>query len=149
MWTSVGDCRTIIISTMLRLNRLFGRTLLFGATCTALMALNGCAHPVAKKLQGRWLGDSVENFDTEDIAVATGWVRGTSFEFAGSALTITVPAEEPRRGQYKVASAHEGEIVLNIENDDASRHARFTLDDEHLMRWHLDDVRSVVLRRER
>lgn len=134
---------------MSRLKRFLLRLNLLGIAGTALLALNGCAHPVAKKLQGRWFGEAVENFDEDNIAAATGWVRGTSFEFAGSSVTVTVPAEEPRRGHYQVASAHEGEVVLKIESEDSTRRARFTLDDEHLMRWHLDDRRSVVLRRER
>lgn len=109
----------------------------------------GCSHPLSQKLEGRWFGQRVEQFDSKDIAVATGWVRGTSFEFSGDSVTVTIPAEAPRTGRYRVESAHEGQVVLAIVDEDEARHrARFTLDDEHLMRWHLDDRRAVVLRRE-
>jgi hypothetical protein len=112
-------------------------------------AIAGCGHPVQKKLEGRWLGDSVENFDDDVVASATGWAKGASMEFAGSSVTVTIPAEEPRSGKYKVVSVHEGDIELAIQRrDGAVDKVRFKLDDERSMRWVLDDGRAVVLRRE-
>ena len=112
-------------------------------------AISGCGHPVQKKLEGRWLGDSVENFDDDAVASATGWAKGASMEFAGSTVTVSIPAEEPRSGKYKVVSVHEGDIELSIQRrDGALDRVRFKLDDERSMRWVLDDGRAVVLRRE-
>jgi hypothetical protein len=112
-------------------------------------AIGGCGHPVQKKLEGRWLGDSVENFDDDVVASATGWAKGASMEFAGSTVTVTIPAEEPRSGKYKVVSVHEGDIELAIQRrDGAVDKVRFKLDDERSMRWVLDDGRAVVLRRD-
>jgi len=112
-------------------------------------AIGGCGHPMQKKLEGRWLGDSVENFDDDVVASATGWAKGASMEFAGSSVTVTIPAEEPRSGKYKVVSVHEGDIELAIvRRDGAIDKVRFKLDDERSMRWVLDDGRAVVLRRE-
>ena len=112
-------------------------------------AIAGCGHPVQKKLEGRWLGDSVENFDDDVVASATGWAKGATMEFAGSTVTVTIPAEEPRSGKYKVVSVHEGDIELAIvRRDGAVDKVRFKLDDERSMRWVLDDGRAVVLRRE-
>lgn len=109
----------------------------------------GCGHPVQKKLEGRWLGDAVENFDDDAVASATGWAKGASMEFAGSTVTVTIPAEEPRSGKYKVVSVHEGDVELSIQRrDGAVDKVRFKLDDERSMRWVLDDGRAVVLRRE-
>jgi hypothetical protein len=109
----------------------------------------GCGHPVQNKLEGRWLGDSVENFDDDAVASATGWAKGASMEFAGSTVTVTIPAEEPRSGKYKVVSVHEGDVELAISRRDGSvDKVRFKLDDERSMRWVLDDGRAVVLRRE-
>ena len=111
--------------------------------------VTGCGHPVQKKLEGRWLGDSVENFDDDVVASATGWAKGASMEFAGSTVTVTIPAEEPRSGKYKVVSVHEGDVELAISRrDGAVDKVRFKLDDERSMRWVLDDGRAVVLRRE-
>jgi hypothetical protein len=109
----------------------------------------GCGHPVQKKLDGRWVGDGVENFDDNAVAAATGWAKGTSFEFSGSTLTVAIPAEEPRTGNYKVVSVHENDVVIAVTKKDGSvDNARFKLDSEHSIRWMLGDERSVVLRRD-
>lgn len=111
--------------------------------------LAGCGHPVNKKLEGRWVGDGVENFDDRSMAVATGWAKGASFEFSGTTMTVAVPAEEPRTGTYKVTSVHENDIELAVtRTDGAVDKARFRLDSEHSIRWMLGDQRSVVLRRQ-
>src|SRR3954467_12830632 len=84
--------------------------LIFGSS----LLLAGCGNPVQRKLEGRWLGESVENFDAKDVAAATGWARGLSLEFSGTRLTVAVPAEEPRTGKYKVASVHENDVQLAV-----------------------------------
>jgi hypothetical protein len=117
----------------------------------ALLALGavGCAHPVQKQLDGRWLGQSVENFDDEHVALATGWAKGTSFEFAGSSVTVAIPAEDPRTGSYEVARVDRNDVYLAIRRPDgAVDKALFRLDDEHSIRWMLGDGRSLVLNRE-
>jgi hypothetical protein len=103
---------------------------------------------MARKLEGRWFGESVEHFDEDEIAASTGWVKGTSWEFFGSSVTITIPAEDPRSGRYEVVSARDGHLTLSIVDPAGKGHrASLTLEDEHLLRWHLDDTRSVLLRR--
>jgi hypothetical protein len=122
------------------------RLLLALALTAGLVA---CGHPVNKKLEGRWVGDGVENFDDRSMAVATGWAKGASFEFSGTTLTVAVPAEEPRMGSYKVTSVRENDIEIAVTRQDgAIDKARFRLDSEHSMRWMLGDERSVVLRRQ-
>jgi hypothetical protein len=120
-----------------------------GLVLSASLLLAGCGNPVQRKLEGRWLGESVENFDAKDIAAATGWARGLSLEFSGTHLTVAVPAEEPRTGQYKVASAHDNDVELAVtRSDGAVDTASFKLDDEHSLRFMIGDNRAVVLRRE-
>lgn len=118
--------------------------LLSGALC-----LSACGNPVQRQLEGRWLGESVENFEAKDMAAATGWARGLSLEFAGTRLTVAVPAEEPRTGKYKVASASANDIQLAVTRPDgAVDTASFKLDDERSLRFMVGDNRAVVLRRE-
>src|SRR5688500_13622065 len=108
----VGKCRCMSYHFHMRTHsgrRLFSRPSL-GIALLAALGVTACGHPVQKKLEGRWLGDGVENFDDEAVATATGWARGASMEFAGSSLTVTIPAEEPRSGKYKVVSVHEGDV---------------------------------------
>lgn len=110
----------------------------------------GCGHPVQRSLEGRWLGEAVENFQDSQLAAATGWARGLSFEFAGSNVTVAVPAEEPRTGRYAVSSVHESDVRLAFTSKDGkSSTAVFKLDSDHSMRWALGQGRAVVLRRDR
>jgi len=116
---------------------------------SGVLVLAGCGNPVQRKLEGRWLGESVENFDTKDVAAATGWARGLSLEFSGTRLTVAVPAEEPRTGKYKVASVHENDVELAVTRaDGAVDTASLKLDDERSLRFMIGDTRAIVLRRE-
>jgi hypothetical protein len=109
----------------------------------------GCGHPVQRSLEGRWLGDAVENCQDTQLAAATGWARGLSFEFAGSSVTVAVPAEEPRTGRYQVSSVHASDVRLAIASKDGkSTPMLLKLDSDHSMRWMLGQGRAVVLRRE-
>lgn len=122
-----------------------------GGLClvAAIAVLNGCGHPVERKLSGRWVGESVENFDDKDVAAATGWAKGTSMEFAGSALTVAIPAEEPRTGPFKIVKVHNSDVSIAVTRRDGTvDRVRFKLDDEHSIRWMLGESRSIVLRRE-
>ena len=122
---------------------------LFGLILGSSVVLAGCGNPVQRKLEGRWLGESVENFDAKDMAAATGWARGLSLEFSGTKLTVAVPAEEPRTGKYKVQSVHENDVQLAVTRADGLvDNASFKLDDERSLRFMLGDNRAVVLRRE-
>jgi hypothetical protein len=138
----------------LQISSLFGSTTRrrltsLGLVLSASLLLAGCGNPVQRKLEGRWLGESVENFDAKDIAAATGWARGLSLEFSGTHLTVAVPAEEPRTGSYKVASVHDNDVELAVTRlDGAVDTANFKLDDEHSLRFMVGDNRAVVLRRE-
>jgi hypothetical protein len=112
-------------------------------------AVTGCGHPVKRKLEGRWLGDGVENFDDDKVAAATGWAKGTSMEFSGSTLTVSIPAEEPRSGVYEIVKVHQNDVEITVQRADGSRdRTHLRLDDEHSMRWMLDEGRAIVLRRE-
>jgi hypothetical protein len=109
----------------------------------------GCGHPIQRKLEGRWIGEGVENFDDTAAAVATGWAKGTSFEFAGSSLTIAIPAEEPRSAGYKVVSVHQNDVHLAVLGPNGKKDSlRLKLDDERSIRWMLGAGRALLLRRD-
>lgn len=110
----------------------------------------GCGHPVQRSLEGRWLGEAVENFQDSQLAAATGWARGLSFEFAGSSVTVAIPAEEARTGRYAVSSVHQSDVRLSFTGKDGkASSALFKLDNDHSIRWMLGQGRAVVLRRDR
>lgn len=119
------------------------------APIALLVLVTGCGHPVQRKLEGRWLGDGVENFDPAEIPVVTGWVKGLSFEFSGSSVTVAIPTEDPRSGTYKVSRVHHSDVSLAMTRADGTVDvANFKLDDEHSIRWLVGGGRAVVLRRE-
>jgi len=129
-----------------------GRPLLglrWGLALLPLTGLVACGNPVQRQLEGRWLGDSVESFEQRELSRATGWARGVSFEFLGSKMTVTIPAEEPRSAQYKVASVHASDVRLAVVRPDGKTdplHLR--MDDERSVRWMIDDSHAIVLRRD-
>lgn len=115
-----------------------------------LAITTGCGHPVQRSLEGRWLGEAVENFQDSQLAAATGWARGLSFEFAGSTVTVAIPAEESRTGKYQVSSVHESDVRLAFTSKDGKTStALFKLDNDHSIRWMLGQGRAVVLRRDK
>jgi hypothetical protein len=114
-----------------------------------LMATSGCGHPVRRQLEGRWFGESVENFEQRELPSVTAWARGVSFEFAGENITVSMPAEEPRSAPYQVASVQRNDVRLSVQRPTGQKDSvHFRLDDERSIRWMLDGHHAVVLRRE-
>ena len=114
----------------------------------ALLAV-GCAHPAERALNVRWLGDHVENFSIDEMAGATAWARGTSFEFDGSDLTVAVPAEEPRRGTYRLAAIEDRTVKLTVLDATGEQsELELIVDDRDNLRWMLGDGRSLVLKKQ-
>jgi hypothetical protein len=112
-------------------------------------AAAGCGHPVQRQLEGRWFGESVENFEQRELPRATGWAKGVSFEFSGPKITVAIPAEEPRTAPYKVGMVHGNDVRLAIQRPDGNTDAlKLRIDDDRSVRWMLDDVHAIVLRRE-
>ncbi|HLV67638.1 MAG TPA: hypothetical protein VKY73_17585 [Polyangiaceae bacterium] len=114
----------------------------------ALVAV-GCGHPMSRKLEGTWLGDGVESFEERHIARATGWAKSLRFTFSGSELTVSIAAEEPRSGAYRIRSVRNSQVLLAVRRPDGREDlAQLELDGEHKLRWKVDEDRAIVLRRE-
>jgi len=113
-----------------------------------LATVAACSHPVQRRLEGRWIGESIENVDQSFLAGATGWAKGMSFEFAGDKLTVIIPAEEPRTGTYTVASVHDERVILQAKRPDGTFDpVELRLQDEHSLQWILPSGASVRLRK--
>lgn len=111
-------------------------------------AATACGHPVQRRLEGRWIGESVENVNSSFLAAATGWVKGTSFEFAGERITVIIPAEDPRTGTYSVASVHDDRVMLQAKRADGTLDAvDLKLQDEHSLQWLLPSGALIRLRK--
>ena len=65
----------------------------------AIFFIAGCSKRPEDKLAGKWVGDRIDNVSADQVARATGWVKGTTLEFAGDKLTVAVPAASSMRYQ--------------------------------------------------
>ncbi len=107
----------------------------------------GCSRAPEDKLAGKWIGDRIDNVSADQVARATGWVKGTSMDFSGDKLTVTIPAEPARKGTFKVAKVEGEKMVLSVARSDGPTHdeAVLTLVDDKTMRWEIGQGREIVL----
>lgn len=121
----------------------------FGFFCgITFVSLLSCSHPAERALQGRWHGISVENFEQDEIAAATGWARGTTFFFKGNLLRITVPAQETRAGVFRLTAIEERQVSLTIlDKNGEESDLDLIVDDSESLRWVLGEGRTLILRR--
>ena len=114
----------------------------------ALASLAACGHPMQRRLQGRWLGEAVDNVDPALMAAATGWAKGTSFEFTGDRLTVIIPAEEPKSGTYSIGSVRDDRIAIQAKRLDGTLDAvELRLDDDHSLQWLLPNGAAIRMRK--
>ena len=99
-------------------HRALAKTPLLSFVLVSLALAAGCGKSPADKLAGKWVGDRIDNVSADDVARATGWVKGTSFEFAGDKMTVTIPSEPARKGTFKVAKAEGEKMTLAISRGD-------------------------------
>jgi hypothetical protein len=114
--------------------------------CGLLALVTACGHPAERALQGQWLGSAVENFDPGVTAAATGWARGTSLEFSGRRLKVTLPAQTPKIGVYELAAIEDRTVKLNVlSSEGESSELELIVDDEQTMRWVMGEGRTMLL----
>ncbi len=113
---------------------------------STLLAATGCSKTTKDRLQGRWLGESVENVPTAQVSQVTGWAKGTAVEFSGSKVTVTIPAETPRTGSYQIAKDDGKELTIAFSRAEGGHdEARFRFVGEDTLRWALPDGPEIVL----
>jgi len=112
-----------------------------------LVLLASCSKSPEEKLAGKWVGDRIDNVSADQVARATGWVKGTTFEFSGDKLTVTVPAEPARKGTFKVSRLDGDKMVLSVARPDSPSQdeATLTLTSDKSMRWDIGQGREVLL----
>ncbi len=116
------------------------------ALALVLPVVAGCEKSPRDKLQGRWLGESIENVPSAQLTKSTGWVKGTAIEFAGNKVTVTIPAETPRTGTFKVAKAEgDGLLVSFLRDEGGHDEADMKLVGDQTLRWRIGDGREIVM----
>jgi hypothetical protein len=115
----------------------------------AIPTLGGCKDTPKERLEGKWVGERADNFRPEQAERVNGWVAGTSFEFKGSRVTVSIPAESPRQGTFKLATVSEEELHITfMRAHGANDEATFFFEGEDELRWMLGDGRSIVLKKQ-
>jgi hypothetical protein len=114
-----------------------------------LFCLAACGRSPEDKLAGKWVGDRIDNVSADQVARATGWVKGTTFEFAGDKLTVTVPAEGARKGSFKVSRVEGDKIVLAVTRGDSPTYdeTTLTMHADKSMTWDIGHGREILLLR--
>ena len=116
------------------------------ALALALPVVAGCEKSPKDKLQGRWLGESIENVPSAQLTKSSGWVKGTAIEFAGNKVTVTIPAETPRTGTFKVSkAANDGLLVSFVRDEGGHDEAEMKLVGDQTLRWSIGDGREIVM----
>src|SRR5256885_10738527 len=85
-----------------------------------LFFLAACGKSPEDKLEGKWVGDRIDNVSAEQVARATAWVKATTLEFAGDKMTVTIPSESARKGTFKVAKVDGDKLVLSVHRKDSA-----------------------------
>ena len=113
----------------------------------ALFALAGCGGGPADKLEGKWVGERIDNVSAEQLARATAWVKATTLEFAGDKLTVTMPTETARKGTFKVAKVDGDKLVLSVHRKDSATRdeTTLTLQGDKTLRWDIGQSREITL----
>jgi len=122
------------------------RVLLALALAITLPAAAGCDKSPRERLQGRWLGESIENLPAAQVQKATGWVKGTAIEFQGNKVTVTIPAETPRTGAFKVTKTEGNTVMVSFLRDEGGRdEAELQLVGDQTLRWRVGQGREIVM----
>ena len=120
------------------------------ALAISLPAAAGCDKSPRDRLQGRWLGESIENVPVSQVQKATGWVKGTAIEFNGGKVTVTIPAETPRSGTFKVTRKEGDTLLVSFLRDEGGRdEAEMALVGDGVLRWRIGEGREIVMTKAR
>jgi hypothetical protein len=120
------------------------------ALAITLPATAGCEKSPRDRLQGVWVGESIENVPVAQLQRATGWVKGTAIEFSGSKVKVTIPAETPRSGTFKVSRTEGDALVVSFNRDEGGHdEAEMSLVGDKELRWKIGQGREIVMVRSR
>ncbi len=117
------------------------------AFAVPLLLLTACGGGPADKLEGKWVGERIDNVSAEQVARATAWVKATTLEFAGDKLTVTVPTETARKGSYQVAKVDGDKLYLSVHRKDSPTRDEtiLTLQGDRTLRWDIGQGREITL----
>jgi hypothetical protein len=106
----------------------------------------GCGKSPQETLSGKWVGDRIDNASPGQAAQSLPWVKATTWEFAGDKITISLPAEPPRSGTFKVSQVDGQKMKLAVSRPDgqATDVVAVVVDGKKTLRWSIGEQREVV-----
>jgi hypothetical protein len=112
-----------------------------------LLACSGCGGGPEAKLEGKWVGDRIDNVSAEQVVRATAWVKATTLEFAGDKLTVAIPGETARKGTFKVAKVEGEKVVLSVHRKDSATRDEtvLTMQGDKTLHWDIGQSREITL----
>jgi hypothetical protein len=75
-----------------------------------VLATTGCEKSPRDRLQGKWIGESIQAVHPSQSGAASGWAKGTSLEFSQNKVIVSIPAESARTGTFKTTSPENGKF---------------------------------------
>lgn len=120
-------------------------TVVLLVTLAASSVLSGCGREPREKLQGKWRGIGIEGLMGEQEAKADGWAKGTRLEFTGNKVTVTMPAESPRSGTFRVAQAEGDKLKVQFKRPEGGEDLTdFKFAKDGTLRWVVGQAQVVM-----
>ncbi|MFW5741152.1 MAG: hypothetical protein ACOC1F_12380, partial [Myxococcota bacterium] len=95
----------------------------------------------------KWEGQTVSNLEGHQKIEATAWAQGVRFEFDKSQLTVAIPSEKPRTGDFDIEDASDDKITIRVAREGGGTDsAELSFDDDKLL-WSVGEGRDLVLAR--
>ena len=118
------------------------------AALLPLLTLAACSKGPQDRLQGKWIGEAIDNIPPDHEARAGGWVKKTSFEFRGDKVTVAIPAEEARTGSYRVERSSGNKLTLQVMRPGGDPdEATLTFQGENAFKWDIGNERAIKFTR--
>ena len=112
---------------------------------TLATSLVGCGREPRERLQGKWRGIGIEGLMGEQESKADGWAKGTRLEFVGNKVTVTMPAESPRSGTFRVAQADGEKLKVQFKRPEGGEDlADFKFAKDGTLRWSVGEAQVVM-----
>ena len=119
---------------------------------TLLLFASGCSKKPDERLQGKWGGQSVANadgskFDGPQKAEAVAWAQGVRFEFAKGKMSVSIPSERARSGEYVVKETSGDRVTIRVARESGGYDSATLRFKGSKMYWDVGDGREVVMAR--
>jgi len=111
------------------------------------LCVSGCSKNPKDRLQGKWGGQDVNKVEGPQKADAAAWAQGIRFEFVKSKMTVSIPSEKARTGDYEVAKASGDTVTIRVARESGGSDAATLRFKGSKLLWDVGDGREVVMTR--